>query len=218
LQRLDEEDGVYLAGLLSDALQPIAPDVPKAALASFSQLIMTLIAATVRHAITREAKEAGRILALFKRMLPKNLAALEIQGSGRDLLLEHRRTGRAQARLLPAQACGNRPGIRNLAGAQAVDVGRAGPALVGSALLGIGRADRHQCEQEAECRSPAATTEKCRTSCKPCLHDRVSQDDAHLDEAGSSSRLRELNFAKCDFSHTSAAVRGDSVRAGNSIL
>jgi AcrR family transcriptional regulator len=82
LQKLDEEDGVYLAGLLGDALRRIAPDVPRTALASFSQLIMTLIAATVRHAITQDAKEAGRILALFKRMLPKNLAALEIQGSG----------------------------------------------------------------------------------------------------------------------------------------
>jgi hypothetical protein len=39
---------------------------------------MTLIAATVRHAITQNAKEAARILTLFKRMLPKNLAALEI--------------------------------------------------------------------------------------------------------------------------------------------
>jgi len=39
---------------------------------------MTLIAATVRHAITQDARAAGRILTLFKRMLPKNLAALEI--------------------------------------------------------------------------------------------------------------------------------------------
>jgi len=39
---------------------------------------MTLIAATVRHAITQNAKEAVRILTLFKRMLPKNLAALEM--------------------------------------------------------------------------------------------------------------------------------------------
>jgi AcrR family transcriptional regulator len=78
LQKLDEEDGVYLAGLLADALRRIAPDAPGAALASFSQLIMTLIAATVRHAITRDAKEAAGILTLFKRMLPKNLAALEM--------------------------------------------------------------------------------------------------------------------------------------------
>ena len=78
LQKLDEEDGVYLAGLLGDALRRIAPDAPKTALASFSQLIMTLIAATVRHAITQDARAAGRILTLFKRMLPKNLAALEM--------------------------------------------------------------------------------------------------------------------------------------------
>lgn len=78
LQRLDEEDGAYLAGLLADALRRIAPDAQATALASFSQLIMMLIAATVRHAITQDAKEAARILNLFKRMLPRNLAALEI--------------------------------------------------------------------------------------------------------------------------------------------
>ena len=78
LQKLDEEDSVYLAGLLGDVLRRIAPDTPTTALASFSQLIMTLIAATVRHAITLDAKEAARIAALFKRMLPKNLSTLEI--------------------------------------------------------------------------------------------------------------------------------------------
>lgn len=78
LQKLDEEDGAYLAGLLADALRRIAPDAPAPALASFSRLIMTLIAAAVRHAITQDAKEAARLLNLFKRMLPKNLTALEI--------------------------------------------------------------------------------------------------------------------------------------------
>jgi hypothetical protein len=77
LQKLDEENGVYLAGLLGEALQRVAPNVPSPALASFSQLIMTLIAAAVRHAIALEPKEAARALALFKRMLPKNLSALE---------------------------------------------------------------------------------------------------------------------------------------------
>ena len=76
LQKLDEEDGAYLAGLLDEALKRIAPDVAPAALATFSHLIMTLIAATVRHAIALQPKEAARMLALFKRMLPKNLAAL----------------------------------------------------------------------------------------------------------------------------------------------
>jgi len=40
--------------------------------------MMTLIAAAVRHAIALEPKEAARMLALFKRMLPTDLAALEM--------------------------------------------------------------------------------------------------------------------------------------------
>jgi AcrR family transcriptional regulator len=72
LQRLDEEDGAYLSGLLSDAVRRIAPDTPEPALSSFSQLTMTLIAAAVRHAITLDAKQARYILDLFKQMLPKN--------------------------------------------------------------------------------------------------------------------------------------------------
>ena len=78
LQKLDEEDGIYLAGLLGDAVRRIAPDAPTTALASFSQLVMTLIAAAVRHAIALEPKQAVRMLTLFKQMLPKNLAALEM--------------------------------------------------------------------------------------------------------------------------------------------
>jgi AcrR family transcriptional regulator len=76
LQKLDEEDGAYLSGLLSDTLKRVAPDASRPDLAAFSQLTMTLIAATVRHAITLDAKEARRILTLFKRLLPKDLSAL----------------------------------------------------------------------------------------------------------------------------------------------
>jgi AcrR family transcriptional regulator len=76
LQKLDQEDGAYLSGLLSDALRRIAPGVPEPALSAFSQLTMTLIAAAVRHAITLDAKEARRIIMLFKRLLPKDLSAL----------------------------------------------------------------------------------------------------------------------------------------------
>ena len=169
---------------------------PATTISAFSQLIMTLLAATVRHAIMQDAKEAARILTPFNRMLPKNLAALEMQGSRRGLLPEHRRTGRAQARLLPAQACGNRPGVRDLAGAEAVDVGRAGPALFGGALLGSGRAARKQRDEQAECRSPARTKEPCCTSRKPCLHDRVSLDDARLDKAGVIQANTRTNFCK----------------------
>jgi AcrR family transcriptional regulator len=77
LQKLDEEDVAFLSGLLSDALRRIAPDQAEAALSAFSQLTMILIAAAVRHAITLPPKEARRSLALFKKMLPKNLAALD---------------------------------------------------------------------------------------------------------------------------------------------
>jgi hypothetical protein len=76
LQKLDEDDAAFLAGLLCDALERIAPKADPHALSAFSQLTMTLIAAAVRHAITLKPKEAERVLALFKQMLPKNLAAL----------------------------------------------------------------------------------------------------------------------------------------------
>jgi AcrR family transcriptional regulator len=76
LQKLDEEDGAYLSGLFLDALRRIAPNAPEPALSTFSQLTMTLIAAAVRHAITLDAREAKRLLALFKALLPKDLSAL----------------------------------------------------------------------------------------------------------------------------------------------
>jgi AcrR family transcriptional regulator len=77
LQKLDEEDGAYLAGLLGDALRRVAPKAPAPALAAFSQLTMTLIAAAVRHAVALPPKEGRRIITLFKRMLPKTLLALD---------------------------------------------------------------------------------------------------------------------------------------------
>jgi AcrR family transcriptional regulator len=77
LQKLDEEDGAFLAGLLADALRNIAPGVTSASLSAFSQMTMILIAAAVRHAITLPPKEGRRILTLFKRILPKDLSALE---------------------------------------------------------------------------------------------------------------------------------------------
>jgi len=76
LQKLDEEDVDFLAGLLTDALRRIAPDVPKPALRAWARLVMTLIAAAVRHAITLPPKEARLLLATFKRMLPTDLSML----------------------------------------------------------------------------------------------------------------------------------------------
>jgi AcrR family transcriptional regulator len=74
LQKLDAEDMALLSGLLSDAVKRIAPNMPAAALATFSGLTMTLIAAAVRHAITLPARQARRVLDLFKEMLPRHLS------------------------------------------------------------------------------------------------------------------------------------------------
>jgi AcrR family transcriptional regulator len=77
LQKIDEEDVTYLAGLLCEALRRVAPNVPMAALTSFSQLTMVLIAAAVRHAIILPPSEGRRSLALFKQILPRDLSAVE---------------------------------------------------------------------------------------------------------------------------------------------
>ena len=75
LQRIDEEDGAHLTGMLFDALRPIARDVTKNALADFCQVVMVTIAAAVRHAITLPPKEGRRAMRLFKRLLPRDLTA-----------------------------------------------------------------------------------------------------------------------------------------------
>lgn len=76
LQKLDEEDGAVLAGLLAEAVRPIAGGASPAAIARYAQLVMTLIAAAVRHAIALPPAEGRRVLALFKQLLPADLAAL----------------------------------------------------------------------------------------------------------------------------------------------
>jgi len=76
LQSIDEEDVVFLAGLLREALHRVAPRLSTTALTSFSQLAMIQIAAAVRHAISLPSADARRMLELFKRMLPVDLSAL----------------------------------------------------------------------------------------------------------------------------------------------
>jgi AcrR family transcriptional regulator len=83
LQKIDEDDVAYLAGLLSDALKRVAPNAPAAALASFAQLTMVLIAAAVRHAIRLPPAEARRMLAAFKRMLPSDLSAMDLPAASK---------------------------------------------------------------------------------------------------------------------------------------
>jgi len=82
LQRIDRDDVAFLAGLLRDALERVAPKTPAAALTGFAELTMVLIAAAVRQAITLPPAEARRTLTLFKALLPKNLSALERLTSG----------------------------------------------------------------------------------------------------------------------------------------
>jgi AcrR family transcriptional regulator len=76
LQKLDDDDVEFLAGLLLDAFKRVEPRRDAATLVAVARLIMTLIAAAVRHAITLKPKEADRMIVLFKRMLPENPAAL----------------------------------------------------------------------------------------------------------------------------------------------
>ncbi|GKQ50929.1 TetR family transcriptional regulator [Bradyrhizobium sp. Ce-3] len=76
LQRLDADDMAVLSGLLSDAIKRVAPTVPAATLTTFSGLLMTLIAAAVRHAITLPPKKARQALTQFKAMLPADLSGL----------------------------------------------------------------------------------------------------------------------------------------------
>ena len=76
LQKLDEDDSEFLAGLLLETFKRVAPRRDVATLAATARLTMTLIAAAVRHAITLKPKEAERMIALFKRMLPDNPAVL----------------------------------------------------------------------------------------------------------------------------------------------
>jgi AcrR family transcriptional regulator len=76
LQKIDEEDGAYLAGMLMDALRTVTPQASERSLSDFSQMMMVLIAAVVRHAVDLPPKEGRRILALFKLMLPHDLSAI----------------------------------------------------------------------------------------------------------------------------------------------
>lgn len=69
LQDLDKRDCEHLAGLLHEALRPF-DDNDSNEIDAFSRLIITLIGAAVRHAITLDETEATRVLALFKRLLP----------------------------------------------------------------------------------------------------------------------------------------------------
>ncbi len=74
LQRLDDADVSILAGFLKDCLIRLDQSRDPDELRTGSRLIMVLIAAAVRHAITLPPDEAQRSLAMFKRLLPRRVS------------------------------------------------------------------------------------------------------------------------------------------------
>jgi AcrR family transcriptional regulator len=73
LQKIDEDQGEFLAGLLRETLQRLTR-APAPVILAFSRLTMTLIAAAVRHAIALKPREGQRVIAMFKQMLPRDLS------------------------------------------------------------------------------------------------------------------------------------------------
>ena len=76
LQAVDAADTDYLAGLLCEVMQRLRPAEEPAALATASRLVMQLVAAAVRYAISRDREEGDRIIAMFNRSLPADLFTL----------------------------------------------------------------------------------------------------------------------------------------------
>jgi AcrR family transcriptional regulator len=76
LQQVDAEDVEHLAGIVRAVLERLRPDEDRAALATLSRLVMQLIAAAVRYAISIDRREGDRVIAMFNRTLPADLFAL----------------------------------------------------------------------------------------------------------------------------------------------
>lgn len=74
LQRIEEEDGTYLTGLLIEAVRPIASDYAEVELITFCRMVMVLIAAAVRHAILLPPEEGSRAMTFLKQLLPHDLS------------------------------------------------------------------------------------------------------------------------------------------------
>jgi len=76
LQELDQQDMKILSGFLWDALIRLYPKDDKKSLQLTSGMIMHLIAATVRHAITLNPSDAEKTVQIFKNMLPVDVKTL----------------------------------------------------------------------------------------------------------------------------------------------
>lgn len=76
LQKLDSDDMDVLAGMLANAIRQLRPDADPQHTVVVSSLLMQLIAAAVRHAISIGSDDGEMTLNAFKRLIPKTLAAL----------------------------------------------------------------------------------------------------------------------------------------------
>lgn len=130
------------------------------------------------------------------------------RNSGKTLLLrgliECCATGVAQAPLVTTQTGRDCPHVRDLAGTQAIDVGGAGAPLRGCALiLRKGCPAGEQRKEEAQHAALARTAREDWNSQVSRLHDRVSRIRLALARRFCYLQaILEINFAKCDFSHT----------------
>ncbi|MGB5727968.1 MAG: TetR/AcrR family transcriptional regulator [Thiogranum sp.] len=78
LQKLDSDDMNALARILANVIQRLKPGCDAHQVLVSSSLIMHLIAAAVRHAISIEPDDGEMTLDAFKRILPKNISSLLI--------------------------------------------------------------------------------------------------------------------------------------------
>ena len=71
LQAIDKADGIYLTGLLIEALQRAVVDAPGPALMDFAQMVMVIITAAVRHAVTLPPGEGEKASLRIQTHAPK---------------------------------------------------------------------------------------------------------------------------------------------------
>lgn len=76
LQRADEAEMRILAQMLCNRMKTLAPAADETELSRTAELVMVLIAAAVRHAITLERPEGDRVVEQFKTMLERSLPEL----------------------------------------------------------------------------------------------------------------------------------------------
>jgi len=87
-------------------------------------------------------------------------------------LLEHRPARFAEARLLSPQTRRDGAYVGDFTGAEAIDVGRAGPALLRRGR-GQSGASREKAEEKAERRSIMGPARHAQKSLENCLHDSI---------------------------------------------